>query len=111
MDPGGERVTPTRTPARIASQAVFLVGMNLSRIKTPRLVKQVHWPAPSAQPKTRIAGLQWAPCRLSVRLVHLSVWLDREHWMHWACMHGRACSPCWECGGFVCPEPESDDEE
>ena len=91
---------------RTLAKGVFRAACGLSHVKTPQKVRRVV----SREPFVTVpAGRQWHPCRLSFKLLELSIMLDWRHWDHWARQHtGCNPMPCHECGGWICQWDESD---
>lgn len=100
---------PKRT--RIAKK-VFWFGGLMTRIKTPQRVYQARLGEPETSKPITFgkAEIRWGSCRLSMRLLELSLRIDRHHWDHWALVHEN-CDPvpCAQCNGCVC-QWDDDDE-
>ena len=93
---------------RTLAKTVFWAACGLSHVRTPQKVRQVV----SQDPLVTVpAGRKWVPCRMSFRLLNLSVLLDWEHWDHWARQH-NGCNAllCPECGGGICGWEEEEDD-
>jgi len=88
---------------RIAKIAYWISG-KLSRIQTARPVYRLDEITEDGKIRSSPAGKRKMPCRLSMKMLGLSMRLDREHWDHWALKHDECNgSRCGKCNGIIDP--------
>ena len=91
------------------AKAAFWLSGKTRRIKLYQRWYRLEWDDPDDEPRMEFGGWHWHPV-VSNRLLRLSMWLDREHWDHWALVHEHCAPPttCLHCGGLLCgwaPDP------
>jgi len=115
------------TRTRVAKTAYWLSGQ-LRWVKTYQRFYELSPPVDPGKMRVKVApglgedlrmepaGRHWFQCPWSTRLMTWSMRHDWRHWDHWALDHegcereGRVAVACPECGGFICPWDQEDEE-
>lgn len=65
------------TPShRQLAKGAYWLAVKLARIKTPQRTYTLDG---------TFARTMWLPCKLSMKLIHLAMRLDWDHFDHWTC--------------------------
>lgn len=100
----------TRSAQRVAALAGFM-GRFWTPQRTYEIANEEEFLRGGDTPSEivfKFAGWRMLPCRLSTKLLELSMRLDPEHWDHWALSHCTCddTKVCPDCGGIIDEEIE-----